>query len=122
MKKLQAAAEIVKKITNLKQLKDYGFVFRRRSSSCGGFWLHPKKKVVVKNSYIVDKKPINTVPTIQLKFRYGFYESVLIQPLCKPLPRSNRSLEIIREMEWESDDCHSGNVMLYRGKPVHVDW
>lgn len=120
MKKLEHAAEIIKKITDLKQLKEHGFVFKRKNSSCGGFWLHPKKKVVIKDSLIMGEKPENSVPTLQVGHKkYGY---VLVQPLCKPFPRSNRNFEIIREMERESDDCHEDNVMLYRRKLVHVDW
>lgn len=106
----------------LSNMEKLGFVYvEKDNSSSGGIYINEKLGLVVKENYITadldkhDRKFI--VPTV-------FLDHISIQPLCNPFKsysyRSKMVDSFIRRLH--DGDVHSGNVMLYKRKPVLVDW
>ena len=142
MKKLTQTLKLIKQLKinkrdDLNKLLNHGFKKnKKRNSSCGVIYINERLKVVVKNSFEVNRpKLTGTKIFIETKFlkfknnnenRYD-RDSLLIQPLCKPFANwrlRDKAAKVLKEKVNLDKifDIHSGNVMLYRGKPILVDW
>lgn len=103
-------------------LRKLGFVrlntSATRSSYSGIVFINRRAKIVIKKSYICDRKPVDAVPTVFITEHYS-------QPwLAQPVVRTLKSYEeYAKPAKWfGEDDLHWKNVGYYRNKLVAIDW
>lgn len=124
MKKLYWGLEILKKSNfDLKKLRKFGF--RACGYGSGGTaWLHPKRKVVIKQSYIEavrNPRKQHIPPTLFVKSN-KYYNKFIIQAYCKR-KRLLRAFDILSEIYSPIKyDIAPKNVGWYRNRPVMIDW
>jgi hypothetical protein len=135
MKKLKWASNLLKRLNiqdscDLNKLKNHGFKkITKRNSTCGCIYIHYKRGLVIKNSYETSRPARtgtkNFVKTLFTEPFDNHEHAIIIQPLCKPFKNyrlADKAADKISEATRDNYDSHSGNVMLYRGRPVLVDW
>ena len=107
------------------ELKYHGFQFRL-NGSCHGAWINRKERVVIKQPYVCrySSIPVTAPPTIMI-----FKDSdkpIMIQVLCQTPSNYKEAGILVRKVEkrnrHDETDIHTGNVGLYRNKPVLFDW
>lgn len=135
MKKLKWASNLLKKLNiqdsdDLDELKKHGFKrIKKNNSTCGYIYIHHKRGLVIKNSYETSR-PVRTgtknfVKTLFMESSKRCEHRIMIQPLCKPFKSIRLAEEAADKIERSirgNYDFHGWNVMLYRGKPVLIDW
>jgi hypothetical protein len=90
--------------------------------------IHKEDGIMIKEQYVPDIPKLNEsepwrIPTIQLD-REG-KQPISIQPLAEIPPLSDRYdlTEFFNNFLYsDTADIHSGNVALYKGLPVLIDW
>lgn len=106
----------------LGKMEKLGFEYAyKENCSSGGIYINEKLGLVVKENFITadldkhDRKFI--VPTV-------FVNHIAIQPLCNPFKSDSYRNKMVKSFyrRLHDGDVHSGNVMLYKRKPVLVDW
>lgn len=108
-------------------MKKLGFVWtnaKRSGTTCCGFFLNKKKKLLVKESYTSGSKPKWACPTIKLRGP-NRYDNLYLQPFCdtsREAVKAAWDTALRHDFRGWGSDCHRGNVGLFRDKPVQFDW
>lgn len=139
MKKLEWAANKLKSLgvksgEDLEILSKYGFKKKYLSkidATCGHIFIHRRRGIVIKNNY----QPNKYTPRFGNKYiietiKYTKKDSdsflISIQPYCKPFKSwraKSKAIDFLYSKPWlRKADIHDGNIRLYRGKPVLIDW
>ena len=102
-------------------LKKHGFkrlnTSATRTSYSGIVFINHKKRIIVKKSYLCDKKPVDAVPTVVI---IDDYDTPWV---AQPVVRTVKEEEYDKPEKWRyHTDMHYKNVGYYRNKLVAIDW
>ena len=115
----KAAAEIAKK---------WGFVRKSTSGVSEYVYISRKHKLVLKRSYLCGTKPVCAIPTMAIPCRWTSYNDeghgpVYVQPLANvSWDAADKAYDAIQDSRINTSDLHDGNVALYNGQAVCIDW
>ncbi len=118
-------------IKRLSELKKLGFERKLTWGKSRYIWINTKLRLVAKYGYICSRnKSLMTSRFIVPHNRFLFGKRyVTIQPLCREFGNFTDANEAVRKIRKSCKiakkfwyDNHTGNVMLYRNKPVIIDW
>lgn len=133
MKKIEKLKKLMDDlpIKRLSELKKLGFERKLTWGKSRYIWINTKLRLVAKYGYICSQdKSLMTSRFMVPHERFLFGKRyVTIQPLCREFCNFDDANAAIRKIRksckiaarfWIDD--HEDNVMLYRNKPVIIDW
>jgi hypothetical protein len=108
--------------------KKWGFVRKSTSGVSDYVFISRKHKLVLKRSYLVGAKPVCAIPTMAIPCRWQScgdegYGPVYVQPLANvSWAAADKAYDAICNSRISINDFHDGNVALYNGMAVCIDW
>jgi hypothetical protein len=108
--------------------KKWGFVRKSTSGASDYVYISRKHKLVLKRSYLVGTKPVCAIPTMAIPCRWESCEDegqgpVYVQPLADVgWKAAGKAYGAIYDSSLGGSDLHDGNVAIYNGQAVCIDW
>jgi len=108
--------------------KKWGFVLKSTSGVSEYVYISRKHKLVLKRSYLCGNKPVCAIPTLAIPCRWTGCEDegrgpVYVQPLANvSWDATDKAYDAICYSSVNISDLHDGNVAIYNGMAVCIDW